>query len=83
MHSKRASKGTKEEEATWRAYDVTDHRTTKTTTSKKNGGSKRGGLSLLSFFTPLNLLGFNGVLCVVVKGSPSKYRTSRCYAQMA
>ena len=47
MHSKRASKGTKEEEATWRAYDVTDHRTTKTTTSEKNGGSKRGGLSLL------------------------------------
>ena len=48
---KRASKGTKEEEATWRAYDVTDHRTTKTTTSqKKNGG--RGGLSRLSFFTP-------------------------------
>ena len=27
-----------EEEATWRAYDVTDHRTTKTTTSKTKGG---------------------------------------------
>ena len=50
MHSKRASKGTKEEEATWRAYDVTDHRTTKTTTSKKNGGSKRGGLSTAFLF---------------------------------
>ena len=34
---RRASKGTKEE-ATWRAYDVTDHRTTKTTTSKTKGG---------------------------------------------